>query len=112
MDNRRMGRVLQGEHGKLTLFYDQHWRKSESSYPLSLSMPLALTEHPHEKIDAFLWGLLPDNQGVLDRWGQEHHVSARNSFGLIAAVGEDCAGAVQFVRPERLEAVGAAAPAE
>jgi hypothetical protein len=28
-------------------------------------MPLALAEHPHEKIGTFLWGLLPDNEGVL-----------------------------------------------
>lgn len=112
MDGRKMGRVVQGGNGKLTFVYDEHWRASEKAYPLSLSMPLALAEHPHEKIDPFLWGLLPDNQGVLDRWGEEHHVSARNSFGLIAAVGEDCAGAVQFVRPERLEAVSAVAPAE
>lgn len=32
-------------------------------------------------------------------------MSARNPFALIANVGEDCAGAVQFVRPERLDAV-------
>jgi len=38
------------------------------------------------------------------------HVSARNAFGLIACVGEDCAGAVQFVRPERIEATLGEAP--
>jgi serine/threonine-protein kinase HipA len=112
MDGRNMGRVLQGDNGKLTFVYDEHWRGSETAYPLSLSMPLALAEHAHEKIDAFLWGLLPDNEGVLDRWGREHHVWARNSFGLIGAVGEDCAGAVQFVRPERIEVVSGAASAE
>jgi len=109
MDNRRMGRVLQGAHGKLTFLYDEHWRNLDSSYPLSLSMPLALSEHPHEKIDAFLWGLLPDNEGTLNRLGRDHHVSPRNAFGLIAAIGEDCAGAVQFIRPDRLEALTAAA---
>ncbi len=112
MDGRKMGRVVQGENGKLAFVYDESWRASEKGYPLSLSMPMALAEHPHEKIDAFLWGLLPDNEGVLNHWGREHHVSARNSFGLIAAVGEDCAGAVQFVRPERLEIVSGTAPAE
>jgi serine/threonine-protein kinase HipA len=109
MDNRRMGRVLQGKHGKLTFFYDEHWRGSDSGYPLSLSMPLALSEHPHEKIDAFLWGLLPDNEGTLNRLGRDHQISPRNAFGLIAALGEDCAGAVQFIRPDRLEALSAAA---
>ena len=46
-----------------------------------------------------------DDEMVLDRWARKFQVSARNAFGLIACVGEDCAGAIQFVRPERLEAV-------
>ena len=50
-----------------------------------------------------LWGLLPDNDRVLQSWGRQFHVSPRNVFRLIANVGEDCAGAVQFVSPERLE---------
>ena len=56
-------------------------------------------------MSAFLWGLLPDNEVVLRRWGQRFQVSPRSAFALIANVGEDCAGAVQFVRAERLEAV-------
>lgn len=112
MDNRRMGRILQGENGKLTFLYDEDWRRSDRSYPLSLSMPLALSEHPHEKIDAFLWGLLPDNEGTLSRLGRDHHVSPRNAVALIAAIGEDCAGAVQFIGPERLGALNAAAPSD
>jgi serine/threonine-protein kinase HipA len=75
-------------------------------------MPLALSEHSHARIDAFLWGLLPDNQKVIDTWSRQHHVSPRNSFGLIAHVGEDCAGAVQFIRPERLEKLLGETPQE
>jgi serine/threonine-protein kinase HipA len=112
MDNRRMGRVRQGDNGKLSFVYDEQWRNSETSYPLSLSMPLALSEHPHDKIDAFLWGLLPDNEATLNRLGRDHHVSPRSAFALISAVGEDCAGAEQFIRPERVDALNAAAPAD
>jgi len=112
MDNRRMGRVRQRDNGKLSFAYDEQWRNSETSYPLSLSMPLALSEHPHDKIDAFLWGLLPDNEGTLNRLGRDHHVSPRSAFALISAVGEDCAGAEQFIRPERLDAQNAFAPAD
>jgi serine/threonine-protein kinase HipA len=68
-------------------------------------MPLAAKEHPHGAIEPFLWGLLPDNEVVLTRWAQRFHVSPRNVFALISEVGEDCAGAVQFVRPERRDAV-------
>lgn len=38
------------------------------------------------------------------RWAQRYHVS-RNAFALIAQVGEDCAGAVQFAHPERRDEV-------
>jgi len=65
-------------------------------------MHLALSEHPHAKIDVFLCGLLPDNDRVIQAWAQRYHVSPRYSFGLISHVGEDCAGAIQFIRPERL----------
>ena len=73
--------------------------------PLSLSIPLASSEHGHEPISAFMWGLLPGNEQVLTRWGQRFHVSASNPFALLCHVGEDCAGAVQFVRPERVDEI-------
>jgi serine/threonine-protein kinase HipA len=66
-------------------------------------MPLASAEHGHSSIEPFLWGLLPDNDRVLENWARRFQVSARNAFRLITHVGEDCAGAVQFVRPERVE---------
>jgi serine/threonine-protein kinase HipA len=75
-------------------------------------MPLAPEQYGHRKIEPFLWGLLPDNEIVLGQWARKFHVSPRNAFGLIANVGEDCAGAVQFVRPERLGAVRLGAPQE
>lgn len=73
------------------------------AYPLSLSLPLSQPEHPHAPIDAFLRGLLPDNDIVLQRWAHRFGVSPRNAFALIREVGVDCAGAVQFVPEERLQ---------
>jgi HipA N-terminal domain len=68
-------------------------------------MPLAAKEHSCSVVEAYLWGLLPDNEQVLARWATKFQVSARNVFALISDVGEDCAGAVQFVTPERLDAL-------
>lgn len=91
--------------GRMSLVYDDAWRLRPDAYPLSLSMPLASADHPHAPVNAFLWGLLPDNDVVIERWARHFQVSPKNPFALIGAVGEDCAGAVQFVRPERLEAL-------
>lgn len=104
LNGREVGRVRRDRRGRLSFTYDEGWRNARGAYPLSMSMPIAAAEHGHAVIDAFLWGLLPDNEAILDRWARRFHVSARNAFALIAEVGEDCAGAVQFVRPERLEA--------
>src|SRR5580704_12648103 len=112
LDGREMGRVTRDNRARLTFTYNEDWRTAENAYPLSISMPLALAQHANARIDTFLWGLLPDNQLVLDQWARKFHVSARNAFSLISAVGEDCAGAVQFVRPERLEAILGAVPPE
>ena len=101
----RMGEVRRNQRGRLSFVYDEPWRQRRNASPLSLSMPLAAAEHGHDVIEAFLWGLLPDNDRVLDRWARRFQVSARNAFALLSHVGEDCAGAVQFVSPERIDAL-------
>lgn len=106
------GRVSMNRDGALRFEYADAWRRRDDALYLSLSMPLARAEHPHDVVHPFLWGLLPDNEVVLERWGQKFQVSARNPFALLANVGEDCAGAVQFVRPERLDALRATEPPE
>jgi serine/threonine-protein kinase HipA len=105
LDGKEIGRVHNDARGRLTFVYGDEWRNAAEAYPLSLSMPLAAKEHGRTVVEAFLWGLLPDNERVLARWAAKFQVSARNVFGLISHVGEDCAGAVQFVTAERLDAI-------
>jgi serine/threonine-protein kinase HipA len=107
-----MGMVTNAKGARLSFLYSNDWLASPSAYPLSVSMPLSPDEQEHRKIHSFLWGLLPDNEIVLGQWARKFHVSPRNVFGLISNVGEDCAGAVQFVKPERLDAVRSAGPPE
>ena len=91
------------ERGKHTFTYDPAYAAAPDATPLSLSMPLAVAEHRDSAVLPFLLGLLPDNEAVLRRWGREFDVRPSNPFGLLAHVGEDCAGAVQLVRRERLD---------
>lgn len=87
----------------LSFRYDESWRASAGSFPLSLSMPMTSASHGDAAVRSYLWGLLPDNDGVLQRWGERFHVSPRNPFRILWHVGEDCAGAVQLVTDARLE---------
>lgn len=108
LNGREIGRVRRDKRGRLAFVYADAWRNAPEAHPLSLSMPVAAAEHGHAAIEPFLWGLLPDNAAILDQWARRFHVSPRNPFALVAHVGEDCAGAVQFVRPERVDACLAA----
>jgi serine/threonine-protein kinase HipA len=56
-------------------------------------------------VRSYCQGLLPDNESVLERWGREFQVSAGNPFALLSHVGEDCAGAAQFVAADRVGAL-------
>ena len=70
-DGRLMGRVVRDpKRNRLGFVYDEAWRADASAFPLSLSLPMSSVEHGHEVINSFLWGLLPDNDGVLKRWGE------------------------------------------
>ncbi|WP_156402410.1 type II toxin-antitoxin system HipA family toxin [Caulobacter sp. Root1472] len=96
---------LDYEKGRLSLTYAPQWRERPGATPVSLSMPLTGASYSGAAVGAFVWGLLPDNEQVIQEWARRFQVSARQPFGLIGAVGEDCAGAVQFVAPARLAAV-------
>lgn len=104
-DSHIMGDIRRSRSGRLTFIYDDAWRTNSNAYPLSLSMPLVVAEHEHGRIEPWLWGLLPDNEAILARWGQRFQVSPRNAFALLGAVGEDCAGAIQLATPERVPAL-------
>lgn len=93
---------LDYESGRLSLTYTEDWRERRGAVPVSLSMPLTGARYSGAQVAAFIWGLLPDNEQIIQEWARRFQVSARQPFGLIGAVGEDCAGAVQFVKPERV----------
>ena len=111
-NGRVLGEITRDARGRLSFAYDAAWREDDRAYPLSLSMPLTAAGHDHDRIEPWLWGLLPDNENVLARWARTFQVSARSAFSLLSATGEDCPGAVQFARPERAGALLASEPRE
>lgn len=118
MTKKRLVVLLEGQvagdltetDGQLTFTYDDAYREQPDPTPLSLSVPIAVKHHSGVHVKNFLWGLLPDNARVLERWAVRFETTAGSVFGLISGVGEDCAGAVQFVRAERLSELSAETP--
>lgn len=106
LNDLEMGRLDRQKGGKLTFYYSSDYLGDPHAVPLSLSMPLDDRVFGHETISPWLWGLLPDNEFILARWAKRFQVSAANCFGLLQGMGEDCAGAVRFILPERRDFIG------
>lgn len=102
MDGVFCGVVQQSASGDVRFVYDEHYRSTPGATPISLSMPLALAEHRKRAALPFLEGLLTDNdtarRAIADRFG----VSAKNPVAILAHIGADVAGALQFTTSDDL----------
>jgi len=93
------GVITRRQGGRHRLEYLTSWQQNPRAIPLSYSMPLQQDSHGTRVVTDFMWGLLPDNEFTLQRWGTRYKVSPHNPFALLATIGEDCPGAVQIVPP-------------
>lgn len=80
--------------------FDDEWRNQAKRSELSLSMLKSARVHKGAAPTNWLWGLLPDNDRVLERWGQRFGVSPRNPMAILAHVGMDAAGAIQITEQD------------
>lgn len=101
MYGRHVADLVQASGGAHSLSYTDQ----PGATPVSLSMPLQQAHHRRRVVEPFLEGLLPDREDTRDAMGRELGVSGRNPFALLAHIGLDCAGAVQFTDPALLEDV-------
>ncbi|MGZ5297506.1 MAG: HipA domain-containing protein [Actinomycetota bacterium] len=88
------------ERGKLRLAYtkDALDRFPLGSPLLSLSLPLTSRRYPQGVVRAFLDGLLPEGD-ARRAIAEDFDVLASDTFGLIRALGRDCAGAL-VIQPD------------
>lgn len=85
---------LSDEGGEISFRYDDAWLTNPRRHPLSHSLPLQVDPFPERKALPFFAGLLPDGQEARNQLGRVFDISSDNDFGLLAALGRDCAGAV------------------
>lgn len=64
----RLGELHHLQGGKLSFSYHEAWMAGWVAIPLSLSMPTITRTYEGKVVEAFLWGLLPDDEQTLARW--------------------------------------------
>lgn len=107
IEDRFAGYLERDVNGRLSFQYDRVYPTDAT--PLSPALPVGGGRFTHDDIAPFVTGLLPDNEQVIERWARMFQVRPGNVFALLAHVGMDCAGAVQFVPEDRLGQLGESA---
>ncbi|WP_198953821.1 type II toxin-antitoxin system HipA family toxin [Synechococcus sp. 8F6] len=90
--NQRAG-TLWLNAGELQFQYCALWLEQPQAIALSQSLPLNAEPFGDQACRPFFAGLLPEGQ-LRQRIAQQCQISRSNDFGLLAAIGGDCAGAV------------------
>jgi len=107
----RVGQLERTETDQLTFRYDASWLTAQPATPLSAQLPLQEAPFTDSVCRYFFGNLLPESIArtqIARRLG----ISESNDFGLLKAIGGDCAGALSLwpdpeptVRPAAYEAV-------
>lgn len=96
--NSRLVGFLRKEPGGAILFqYADEWLARDGAFPISLSLPLRDDPWRGEPVVAVFENLLPDSDALRRRVADRVGAGGYDAYHLLAAIGRDCVGALQFI---------------
>lgn len=97
LNGRLVGRLRRQASGAIDFQYDDSWLAWEQAFPVSLSLPLREDRFLGDPVIAVFDNLLPDNDQIRRRLAERVRAGGYDAYSLLAAVGRDCVGALQFL---------------
>jgi serine/threonine-protein kinase HipA len=103
MNGERVGTWTLPARGAQTFTYAEAWLRSSQFRPLSLSLPAGLGSSTlsGNAVESWFDNLLPDSEVIRRRAQSRFQAASTSAFDLLAAIGRDCAGAVQLLPPDQ-----------
>ena len=98
--------ALTSDKGRLAFTYADTYLTQPDAEAISYTMPLRAEPYQGGEVVSFFSNLLPD-EAVRVKIARYLGVSPGNIFALLKRIGEDCAGAVALVSPERESRISA-----
>lgn len=92
----KVGTLLKDSNGGLHFSYTQQWMERPGARPISLSLPITKQKYAGEVVYNFFDNLLPDSPDIRNKIQARFNVGSGHSFDLLAAIGNDCVGAIQL----------------
>jgi serine/threonine-protein kinase HipA len=102
LNARLVGRLQRESSGAIDFQYDDTWLGWEHAIPVSTSLPLREDRFIGAPVFAAFDNLLPDNEGIRKRVAEKAKAEGNDAYSLLAAIGRDCVGALQFL-PEGMD---------
>ncbi|MES9901245.1 MAG: type II toxin-antitoxin system HipA family toxin [Sedimenticola sp.] len=96
MNGIKVGDLTRSTSGALAFCYDGTWLDTPAARPISRSMPLSRKAYATEAYNYFD-NLLPDNPLIRERIQGRFHTDTNHPYDLLAAIGQDCVGAIQLI---------------
>ena len=99
MNGEKVGDWIGGPGINTEFAYAPSWWHSSAARPLSLSLRRLPGDTPHRgpHVTAWFENLLPDSPIIRDRIRAQFKTATSETIDLLAAIGRDCAGAVQLL---------------
>ncbi len=97
LNNRRIGTLTREASGAIGFAYHEDWLGWPKAIPVSLSLPLRETPYRGEAVSAVFENLLPDSDGLRRRVAEKVGARGTDAYSLLAKIGHDCVGALQFM---------------
>ncbi|MCW5589293.1 MAG: type II toxin-antitoxin system HipA family toxin [Legionellales bacterium] len=91
-----IGTVTKKSATSLMFQYHKDWLTTAGARPISLSLPLTDMPFTGDEVYHFFDNLLPDNPQIHARIQAQFHLNTHHPFDLLAAIGQDCVGAIQL----------------
>jgi serine/threonine-protein kinase HipA len=93
-----VGHISRSGPKDIVFQYAPAWLEGEGSFPISLSLPFQFPPFSKEASSSFFDNLLPEEE-VRKQVADNKRLSTEDIFGLLQAIGADCAGALSILRP-------------
>lgn len=97
LNGRRAATLTREADGATNFAYHPDWLGWEHAFRLSLSLPLGDGAQRGPRVLAVFDNLLPDNGALRRAIAERMGAGGDDPFSLLAAIGRDCVGAMQFV---------------
>ena len=107
-NDRLVGHLLKAPSGAIEFRYDREWLGRSKAFPVSLSLPLREEPWRGEPVAAVFENLLPDSADLRKRVAEKVGAAGYDAYSLLAAIGRDCVGALQFVADDAVLSEGGA----